>query len=133
MAVFLLRRAVSGALTLLAWLPLSFFRLRAAPGGPLDRERSLPPSIEAAMAAQYHLDQPLWRQYLHYAGNALRGDLGPSFQYAGYQVTELIAPACRRRCCWVASRWHWHCRSGWRWVSLPRGGPGAGATSSSRP
>lgn len=91
MADFLLRRAVSGALTLLALLTLSFFLLRAAPGGPLDRERSLPPSIEAAMAAQYHLDQPLWRQYLHYAGNALRGDLGPSFQYDGYQVTELIA------------------------------------------
>jgi oligopeptide transport system permease protein len=90
MGTFLLRRAGAGLLTLFALLTLSFFLLRAAPGGPLDRERSLPPQIEAAMAAQFHLDAPLWRQYLHYLGDALRGDFGPSFQYDGYRVSELI-------------------------------------------
>jgi oligopeptide transport system permease protein len=91
MAIFLLRRIGAGLLTLFVLLTLSFFLLRAAPGGPLDRERSLPPQIEAAMAAQFHLDAPLWRQYLHYLGNVLRGDFGPSFQYDGYRVSELIA------------------------------------------
>src|SRR5690606_38865902 len=79
-----------GLFTLLALLTLSFFLLRAAPGGPLDRERSLPPRIEAAIAAQYHLDEPLWRQYLRYTADVLRGDFGPSFQYDGYRVADLI-------------------------------------------
>jgi oligopeptide transport system permease protein len=87
---FLLRRCASGVLTLFVLLTLSFFMLRAAPGGPLDRERSLPPQIEAAIAAQFQLDAPLWRQYLRYLGNVLRGDFGPSFQYDGYRVGELI-------------------------------------------
>lgn len=91
MTLFLLRRCVAGVLTLLVLLTLTFFMLRAAPGGPLDRERSLPPQIEAAMAAQFHLDAPLLHQYLRYLGNTLRGDLGPSFQYDGYRVSELIA------------------------------------------
>lgn len=90
MALFLLRRAIAGLLTLLALLTLSFFLLRAAPGGPLDRERSLPPQIESAIAAQYHLDEPLAQQYLRYTADVLRGDLGPSFQYDGYEVIDLI-------------------------------------------
>lgn len=90
---FVLRRLLSGLLTLFVLLSLAFFLMRAAPGGPLDRERSLPPRIEAAMAAHYHLDEPAWRQYLRYLGGVARGDLGPSFQYDGYRVNELIAAA----------------------------------------
>lgn len=91
MPLLLVRRLLSGALTLFVLLTLAFFLMRAAPGGPLDRERSLPPRIEAAMAAHYHLDEPAWRQYLRYLGGVAHGDLGPSFQYDGYCVSELIA------------------------------------------
>lgn len=88
---YLIHRLAAGIVTLAVLLTLTFFMLRAAPGGPLDRERSLPPRIEAAIGAQYHLDEPLWRQYLRYVAGVARGDLGPSFQYEGYRVTELIA------------------------------------------
>ncbi len=91
MLSFILRRGVAGVMTLLALLTLAFFLLRAAPGGPLDRERALTPAIEAAMAAQFHLDEPLGQQYLRYVADVVRGDLGPSFQYEGYRVSELIA------------------------------------------
>lgn len=91
MTLFLLRRLLSGALTLWVLMTLTFFLLRAAPGGPLDRERSLPPQIEAAIAAQFHLDETLPQQYVRYVGQVLQGDLGPSFQYVGFRVTELIA------------------------------------------
>lgn len=91
MLAFVLRRGASGLLTLFVLLTLSFFLLRTAPGGPLDRERNLPPQIEAAISAQYHLDEPLWRQYLRYTADVLRGDLGPSFQYDGYRVIDLIS------------------------------------------
>jgi oligopeptide transport system permease protein len=85
-----LRRLLGALPTLFILVSLTFFMMRAAPGGPFDRERNLPPQIEAAMQAEYHLDRPLWRQYLGYLGGLAHGDLGPSFQYQGYSVAELI-------------------------------------------
>lgn len=85
-----LKRLFAALPTLLLLVTLAFFLMRAAPGGPFDRERALPPQIEAALQTEYHLDQPLWRQYLHYLGGLARGDLGPSFQYSGFSVAELI-------------------------------------------
>ncbi len=48
----------------------------------------------ANIKAVYHLDQPLWAQYLYYLGNVLRGDFGPSFIYKDYTVAELILQLC---------------------------------------
>ncbi|MDW8479646.1 MAG: ABC transporter permease subunit [Xanthomonadales bacterium] len=87
---FLLRRLAAGALTLLALLTLSFFLIRAAPGGPFDAERPLEPELRARLEAQYRLDQPLWRQYLAFLADLARGELGPSLQYREYRVAELI-------------------------------------------
>lgn len=86
-----LRRLLAAIPTLFVLLTLAFFLMRAAPGGPFDQERALPPQIEAAMKAQFHLDEPLWRQYLRYLDGLRHGDLGPSFQYEGYSVAELIS------------------------------------------
>lgn len=38
------------------------------------------PEILARIRADYHLDQPLFQQYLHYLGNLMRGDLGESYR-----------------------------------------------------
>jgi oligopeptide transport system permease protein len=76
---------------LLLLVTLAFFLIRLAPGGPFDTEKNLPAEIEANLAAKYHLDDPLWQQYLHYLGDLARGDLGPSFKYSDYTVNELIA------------------------------------------
>ncbi len=64
--------------------------IRAAPGGPFDRERSLLPEIEANLRAAYHLDEPLYQQFGRYLWGLLHFDFGPSFQYRDYTVTELI-------------------------------------------
>jgi len=70
---------------------LSFFLLRAVPGGPFDRERA-PASreVEAALKARYHWDEPLWRQYGRYLGNVMHGDLGPSLKYRNHSVNDLL-------------------------------------------
>lgn len=86
-----LLRLLTAVPTLLVLVTLTFFLMRLAPGGPFDRERSLPPEIEAVLAAEYHLDEPLPQQYLRYLSGLVRGDLGPSFQYEGFRVSELIA------------------------------------------
>jgi oligopeptide transport system permease protein len=90
MLAFALKRLLAAVPTLWVLLTLSFFLMRAAPGGPFDGERTLPPEIEAALQAEYHLDEPLPSQYLRYMGGLLRGDFGPSFQYVGYSVGELL-------------------------------------------
>jgi oligopeptide transport system permease protein len=88
---FAFNRALSAVPTLLILVTLVFFLLRVAPGGPLDDERALPPEVAAQVAAAYHLDEPLWRQFGRYLGALAQGDLGPSFQYPGRSVNELIA------------------------------------------
>lgn len=91
MLSFALRRLLTAVPTLLVLVALSFFLMHAAPGGPFDSERSLAPEIEARLAAEFHLDEPLWRQFARYLGGLLHGDLGPSFQYEGQTVSGLIA------------------------------------------
>ncbi|WP_293390457.1 oligopeptide ABC transporter permease OppB [Nevskia sp.] len=85
------RRLLTAVPTLFVLIALSFFLMHLAPGGPFDSERSLPPEIEARLAAEFHLDEPLWRQFGRYLGGLLHGDLGPSFQYEGQTVSGLIA------------------------------------------
>lgn len=84
-------RLLEALFTLWLLATLCFVLLRAAPGGPFDTEKAAPPEVEAALAAQYRLDQPLPAQYLAWLGDLARGDLGPSFQYPDYTVNRLIA------------------------------------------
>jgi len=88
---FLLRRLTGAIPTLFLVVTAAFFLMRIAPGGPFDRERMLEPLVMANLNAAFHLDDPLWRQYLHYLGNLARGDLGPSFIYRDFTVNELLA------------------------------------------
>ena len=50
--------------TLFLIIVMAFFLMRAAPGGPFDQERKLPPEIERNILAAYDLDKPLLRQFL---------------------------------------------------------------------
>ena len=93
MAQYTLRRLLGAIPTLLLVVVLAFLLVHAAPGGPFDSERVLPDEIEANIAAYYHLDEPLPRQFIRYLSNAVRGDLGPSYRYRDHRVSELIAAA----------------------------------------
>jgi len=86
-----LARCFEALVTLWLLATLCFVLLRSAPGGPFDNEKTAPPEVEAALAAQYRLDQPLLSQYGHWLADVLRGDLGPSFQYPDYTVNQLLA------------------------------------------
>ena len=86
-------RGAEALLTLWLLVTLCFVLLRAAPGGPFDAEKAAPPEVEAALAEQYRLDQPLPMQYVYWVADVVRGDLGPSFQYPDYRVSELLAAA----------------------------------------
>ncbi len=87
---YALRRFLGAIPTLFVIITLAFFMMRAAPGGPFDSERRLPPEIEQNLKAAYDLDKPLVQQYLIYLGKAVQGDLGPSFKNKDFTVTQLI-------------------------------------------
>jgi oligopeptide transport system permease protein len=91
MLVYAIRRLASALPTLLAIVTAAFFLMRLAPGGPFDDEQTLVPEVAANLEAAYGLDQPVLVQYRNYLGGLLRGDLGPSFRYKDFDVSELIA------------------------------------------
>ena len=91
MAAYIVRRLLHLVLALFVLATVVFFLTRALPGGPFDRERTLPPEVVANLEAHYGLDQPLHRQYLGFLWNAVRGDLGPSYSARTETVTALIA------------------------------------------
>jgi oligopeptide transport system permease protein len=90
MIPFVLRRLASAVPTLFIVVTISFFLMRFAPGGPFNLERPLPPQTMANLMRTYQLDQPLWRQYVHYLSNAVTGDFGPSYIYKDNNVAQLI-------------------------------------------
>lgn len=73
---------------------LAFVLVRVAPGGPFDRERKpASPEIERQLQAKYHLDEPVWKQYLRFLGGLAQGDFGPSLKYRNHTVNDIIAQA----------------------------------------
>jgi len=90
---FTLLRFLWAIPTLLLVIVLAFLMVHAAPGGPFDAERALPPEIEANIAMVYHLDEPLPQQFTRYLCGILKGDFGPSYRYRDHTVGELIGNA----------------------------------------
>ena len=90
MWTFTRSRLLQAIPVLLAVITVTFFLVRAAPGGPFDDEKAVAPEVQRALEAAYNLDAPVWRQYLDYLGNLAQGDFGPSYRYPGRSVGELI-------------------------------------------
>ena len=90
MGKFIFRRVLSLIPTMFLIVTLSFFLIRLAPGGPFSREKKVTPEVMQNLLKKYHMDEPLFKQYLRYMGDVIRGDLGPSFKNKDYSVNELI-------------------------------------------
>ena len=93
MVTFVLRRLLLFIPTLWAIATLTFFMMRAAPGGPFMAEREIPAAVKEQLMRKYGLDQPLGVQYLRFLSNTARLDFGPSYKYPARQVREIIAEA----------------------------------------
>ncbi len=92
MLVFVVKRLFSLIPVLIAISLITFLLMHSVPGSPFDQEdKPLPPEIRENLEAFYKLDDPLHIQYLRYMGNALRGDLGPSYMQRNRSVNEIIA------------------------------------------
>ena len=93
MWTYTLRRVLAAIPTVLVVITVCYLLLHATPGGPFDSDRKVSAAVLANLEAKYHLDLPLWQQYLYYLKGLLQGDLGASFRYADWSVNDLVAAA----------------------------------------
>jgi len=87
---YTIMRLLQAIPVLFAVITATFFLIRKAPGGPFDAEKPVIPAVKRALEAKYNLDLPVWQQYTQYLGDLLKGDMGPSFKYPGWDVHDLI-------------------------------------------
>ncbi|MFN4167895.1 MAG: oligopeptide ABC transporter permease OppB [Pannonibacter phragmitetus] len=88
---YVLGRLLGAIPTLFFIVTISFFLIRIAPGGPFDLERPLEAKVMENLNRIYHLNEPLWNQYLIYLKNIAVLDFGPSFYFRDFSINELFA------------------------------------------
>lgn len=105
MTTYIIRRILFFIPVILMVAVFNFVLMRALPGGPFDfvGDRQLPPVIVANINAKYHLDWPMWKQFVAYvigdeivggdgfAQGVIRGDFGASLHYRNQSVTQIIS------------------------------------------
>jgi len=91
MTAYIARRVLWMIPSLFVVFTLTFLVVHATPGGPWDEsEKPLSDAVKANLARQYHLDDPLPKQYVDYIVNALHGDFGPSYRSVERSVSEIV-------------------------------------------
>ena len=93
MLTYLIRRVALTVPTLLALMFLTFVAIRLVPGDPIEvrmGERGVSAERLALLRHELGLDQPVWRQFLDYAGHLARGDFGVSLATQQKVLTEFL-------------------------------------------
>jgi peptide/nickel transport system permease protein len=96
MAAYIIRRLIWALVILILLTMVVFFSMRLLPGDPLmiyvaqSQISNIGPEALAQMRVEYGLDKPILVQYINWAKNVLRGDLGRSIFY-NQSVGKLIA------------------------------------------
>lgn len=92
MTRFILRRLLSGALTVLVVFIINFVLIHAAPGNPIEilmGENNADPEVQAALEEKWGLNKSYPQQFWMQLSSNLKGDLGTSIFYAK-PVKDLI-------------------------------------------
>jgi oligopeptide transport system permease protein len=76
--------------TLLILISISFVLVHSAPGSPFTDDRDISPELMKNIEAKYHLDKPLYVQYVYYLKDVVSWDFGPSFKYKDFTINELV-------------------------------------------
>lgn len=88
------RRFLQGIFVLFVLFTITFFLIKALPGGPFkSSEKAIPEHIREKIEAYYGLDQPVGVQYARQLKNIVQGDPGLSLRLEGREVTEIISQA----------------------------------------
>ena len=93
MKKYIIRRCISGIITVMIVFTLNFILVMSAPGDPITTiigKDTDDPVLRAALEEKYGLNKPLTEQYIAQLGNLIRGDLGLSIMY-NRPVSNMIA------------------------------------------
>jgi oligopeptide transport system permease protein len=88
---FIVRRILWTIPVILLVILMTFFMMRLIKGNPFQvTERPVPPSIQANLDRQFHLDRPWYVQYGYYVKGVFTANLGPSLQQRDRDVNDII-------------------------------------------
>ena len=91
MAFYIVKRLLLAVLTVFLIITITFFVMKAIPGGPFLSEKAPSPAVTAMLEAKYGLDKPIMEQYTTYLKGVLTLDFGPSIKQRGRDVMDLIS------------------------------------------
>lgn len=90
--MYILKRIGLAVLTVWVVITVTFFVMRAVPGGPFLGEKAVTEAAQAALEAKYGLDKPVTVQYITYLRDVVtKLDFGPSIKLRGRMVIDVIA------------------------------------------
>lgn len=80
MNTYIVKRLIAMIVTLWLIITLTFFLMHSIPGSPFNDERNTNETVQKNLEAHYHLDEPLFIQYLIYLKSVATFDFGPSIK-----------------------------------------------------
>ncbi|UQD52162.1 ABC transporter permease [Bacillus methanolicus] len=90
MNTYIVKRLIAMIVTLWLIITLTFFLMHSIPGSPFNDERNTNETVQKNLEAHYHLDEPLFIQYLIYLKSVATFDFGPSIKNSSQTVNELL-------------------------------------------
>ncbi|MFG6118208.1 MULTISPECIES: ABC transporter permease [Thalassobacillus] len=90
MTKYIIKRFLIMIGTVLIIATLTFFLMHAIPGSPFNEERNSNEVVQANLEAHYHLNEPLFIQYLIYLKSIATLDFGPSIKHPTQTVNDLL-------------------------------------------
>ena len=91
LAFYILKRVLLALFTIFLVITITFFAMKAVPGGPFLSEKAISEEAQAEAEKKYGLDKPLMEQYFTYVKDIVTEfDFGPSIKQRGFNVTEII-------------------------------------------
>ncbi|HPI40746.1 MAG TPA: ABC transporter permease [Pseudobdellovibrionaceae bacterium] len=90
MKSYILKRIVSGILTIYFIATATFVAMHMVPGDPLLKGKAINAEIRKNLEIQYGLDKPVYVQYFIYLKNIVQGDFGISFAQENRSVNDII-------------------------------------------
>ena len=91
LAMYIVKRVLLALFTIFLVITITFFVMKAIPGGPFLSEKAPSAAVTAALEAKYGLDKPIMEQYTTYLTDILKLDFGPSIKNRGREVIDIIS------------------------------------------
>lgn len=90
MAAYVIKRLLLSVVTIWFIITITFFVMKAIPGGPFLSERAVTQEVTDALNEKYGLDKPIMTQYFTYLKGIIQFDFGPSIKSRGRDVIDII-------------------------------------------